>query len=157
MLVNLKKVLNRLLKLQLILSKGSAKLIVSIQTQLELIPEVAVVFTFHQSASKEFADNSGLGGALNTNPLPPVFVISPSAESSLTADQAQQLMSKISQIDAVEDAQIDMLWLQRLRSLTQIGQKIVLALGAALGLGVLVIIGNSINGDSQSPRRNYCG
>ena len=126
----------------------SQKKIVSIQTQLELIPEVAVVvYISPEQALKEFADNSGLGGALkhlDSNPLPPVFVISPSAESSLTADQAQQLMNKISQIDAVEDAQIDMLWLQRLRSLTQIGQKIVLALGAALGLGVLVIIGNSI-------------
>ena len=47
-------------------------------------------------------------------------------------------------MDHIEDAQLDMLWLQRLHSLTQIGQQAVVTLGALLGLGVLVMIGNSI-------------
>jgi cell division transport system permease protein len=66
------------------------------------------------------------------------------ANVALETNQVQPLLAKISQIAEVEDTQIDMLWLQRLRSLTQIGQKIVFALGFVLALGVLVIVGNSI-------------
>ncbi|MGB1327402.1 MAG: permease-like cell division protein FtsX [Porticoccaceae bacterium] len=127
---------------------ASNEQIASIQGQLQLMPEVAsLVYISPEQAMQEFTQNSGFGAALNhleSNPLPPVFVIDPQISEPMMTDQVQQLLAKISQIDRLEDVHIDMLWLQRLRSLAQIGQKIVLALGAALGLGVLVIIGNSI-------------
>ena len=129
-------------------ASASNKKIASIRSQLELMPEVAaLVYISPEQAMQEFTQSSGFGGALSyldSNPLPPVFVIDPAVSEPIMTDQVQQLLAKISQIDSVEDVQMDMLWLQRLRSLTQIGQKIVLALGSALGLGVLVIIGNSI-------------
>ena len=128
-------------------SNTSSKQIATIKHQLEAIPEViSVVYISPDQALEEFVDSSGFGSALEyleANPLPPVFVITPKAESPMP-DQASQLVEKIKLITQVEDAQLDMLWLQRLQSLTQIGQKIVLALGAVLGMGVLVIIGNSI-------------
>ena len=127
---------------------ASPKQISGIQNQLKSMPEiVSLVYISPEQALQEFTQSSGFGGALDhleSNPLPPVFVLSPNAATSMEADKMQQLLAKISQIDSMEDAQIDMLWLQRLRSLTQIGQKIVMAIGSALGLGVLVIIGNSI-------------
>lgn len=129
-------------------ASASNKKIAIIRSQLELMPEVAaLVYISPEQAMQEFTQSSGFGGVLShldSNPLPPVFVIDPEVSEPIMTDQVQQLLAKISQIDSVEDVQIDMLWLQRLRSLTQIGQKIVLALGSALGLGVLVIIGNSI-------------
>lgn len=129
-------------------ASASNKKIAIIRSQLQLMPEVAaLVYIPPEQAMQEFTQSSGFGGALShldSNPLPPVFVIDPEVSEPIMTDQVQQLLVKISQLDSVEDVQIDMLWLQRLRSLTQIGQKIVLALGSALGLGVLVIIGNSI-------------
>jgi cell division transport system permease protein len=128
-------------------SDTSSKQVATIKYQLEAIPEVkSVVYISPDQALEEFVHSSGFGSALEyleVNPLPPVFIITPKAESPMP-DQASQLVKKIKLITQVEDAQLDMLWLQRLQSLTQIGQKIVLALGAVLGIGVLVIIGNSI-------------
>ena len=128
-------------------SDASSKQVATIKHQLEAIPEVkSVVYISPDQALEEFVHSSGFGSALGyleANPLPPVFIITPKAESPMP-DQASQLVNKIKLITQVEDAQLDMLWLQRLQSLTQIGQKIVLALGAVLGMGVLVIIGNSI-------------
>ena len=37
-----------------------------------------------------------------------------------------------------------MLWMQRLLTITEISQKLVLAIGIALGVGVLLVIGNTI-------------
>jgi len=127
---------------------ASPKQITTIKNQLEAMPEVAsVTYVSPDQALQEFTAVSGLGSALEhleVNPLPPVFIVEPKIEAPLGQDQAQQLLEQISQVTKIDDAQVDMLWLQRLRGLTQIGQKIVLALGAALGLGVLVIVGNSI-------------
>jgi cell division transport system permease protein len=135
---------------------ANQKQIAAIQNQLESMPEIAaVVHISAEQALQEFTQSSGFGGALKyleSNPLPPVFVIEPSAAIALAADQMQQLLHTIGQIDRVEDVQIDMLWLQRLRGITQIGQKIVIALAAVLGLGVLVIIGNSIRLSIHSRR-----
>lgn len=126
---------------------ATAEQIVNLENQLRVMPEIATVtYIAPDQALKEFANSSGLGAALEyleTNPLPPVFIVQPEVQSQ-SPDQAARLMAKIHQIANVEDAQLDMLWLQRLHSLTQIGQKAVYTLGALLGLGVLVIIGNSI-------------
>ena len=73
-----------------------------------------------------------------------MFIIEPAIDVLSLPQKAQKLIAKMVNIDLVDDAQIDMLWLQRLKSLTELGKKVVLALGGALGLGVLVIIGNSI-------------
>ena len=126
----------------------SKKKISSIESQLQEMSEVAsVIYISPEQALQEFTQNSGFGSALKyleSNPLPPVFIIEPMDDFALEATKVLPLLAKISQIAEVEDTQIDMLWLQRLRSLTQIGQKIVFALGFVLALGVLVIVGNSI-------------
>lgn len=127
---------------------ASPSQIAEVKNQLSIMPEVAsVIYISPAQGLQAFIESSGFGSALEhleLNPLPPVFIIEPKLAAPLEADQAQQLALKIKQIDDVDDTQIDMLWLQRLNRLTQIGQKIVFALGSALGLGVLVIIGNSI-------------
>lgn len=129
-------------------NNASQKQISYIESQLRDIVEVAsVIYISPDQALQEFTHNSGFGSALKyleSNPLPPVFIIEPMANVVLETNQVQPLLAKISQIAEVEDTQIDMLWLQRLHSLTQIGQKIVFALGFVLALGVLVIVGNSI-------------
>ena len=52
----------------------------------------------------------------------------------------------------VEDVQLDMEWLDRLDALLDMGRKLVLALGRGLGLGVILVVGNTIRLAIQSRR-----
>lgn len=119
-----------------------------LDNQLSAMPQVANInYISAEQALSEFKAVSGFGSALehlDNNPLPAVFVIEPRLSEQMTADQTQVLIEEIKALAAIDDVQIDMLWLQRLRGLTKIGQKIAVALAGVLGLGVLLIIGNSI-------------
>ena len=120
----------------------------AIQKEIQSLSEVnSLVYIDPEQALEQFTEASGFGSALEyleENPLPPVLIVEPAIDVLSLPQKAQQLMADIVNIDHIDDVQIDMLWLQRLRSLTKFGKKVVLALGGALGLGVLVIIGNSI-------------
>lgn len=120
----------------------------AIQEKIQSFSEInSLVYINPEQALEKFTEASGFGSALEyleDNPLPPVFIVEPAIDVLSLPKKAQQLMADLVNIDHIDDVQIDMLWLQRLRSLTEFGKKVVLALGAALGLGVLVIIGNSI-------------
>ena len=63
-----------------------------------------------------------------------------------------RLVGEIRQIALVEDVQLDMEWLRRLDALLDMGRKLVLALGAALGIGVILVVGNTIRLAIQSRR-----
>ena len=95
-------------------ASASNKKIAIIRSQLQLMPEVAaLVYISPEQAMQEFTQSSGFGGALShldSNPLPPVFVIDPEVSEPIMTDQVQQLLAKISQIDSVEDVQMDMLF-----------------------------------------------
>ena len=120
----------------------------AMQKEIQSLSEVnSLVYIDPEQALEQFTEASGFGSALEyleENPLPPVLIVEPAIDVLSLPQKAQQLMADIVNIDHIDDVQIDMLWLQRLRSLTEFGKKVVLALGGALGLGVLVIIGNSI-------------
>ena len=127
---------------------ASQQQIDAIQEKIESLSEVdSLVYINPDQALQQFTEASGFGSALEyleDNPLPPVFIVEPVIDVLSLPHKAKQLMADLVNIDHIDDVQIDMLWLKRLRSLTEFGKKVVLALGGALGLGVLVIIGNSI-------------
>lgn len=110
-------------------------------------PEIAHVH--YQSANQslnEFRHLSGLGNLLDTlpeNPLPAIIIVNPSS-SSLGKDAIGGLLSRLENLSEVEQAQLDMEWLQRLRSLNQISQRGIIILGLLLSLSVLLVIGNTI-------------
>ena len=116
--------------------------------QLSAMPQVGnISFISAEQALMEFKSVSGFGSALEhleNNPLPAVFIIEPRLSEQVTMEQSQALLNEIKALGTIDDVQIDMWWLQRLRGLTKIGQKIATALAGVLGLGVLLIIGNSI-------------
>ena len=128
--------------------RANQRAISAAQDQLQAMPEIeSVTFISAEQALKEFQALSGFGSALQyleTNPLPAVFVVEPKMAAQITIDQTNQLLEKINTLTIIDDVQIDMMWLQRLRNLTEIGRKIAIALAAILGLGVLLIIGNTI-------------
>ncbi len=116
----------------------------------------SVEYISAQQALLEFKALSGFGSALlylEDNPLPAVFLVQPMMEGEVDLVQTQKIITDITALPVVDDVQIDMAWLQRLHSLIEMGHKIVLALGITLGIGVLLVIGNTIRLAIES-RRN---
>ncbi len=138
--------------------EGGAKqqAIDNLQNELQAMPAVtSVTYISAKQALLEFKALSGFGSALRyleDNPLPAVFLVQPTVSEPVDMVQTEKLLASIKELPNVDDVQIDMQWLQRLHSLTEMGQKIVLALGATLGLGVLLVIGNTIRLAIQSRR-----
>ncbi|MEM8661636.1 MAG: permease-like cell division protein FtsX [Pseudomonadota bacterium] len=93
-------------------------------------------------ALEEFRLLSGFADVLDTldyNPLPHMILLTPVSEADPEAVRAE-----LQERSEVEQAVLDTAWLTRLNSAMELGRRIVLAVGALLGLGVLLILGNTI-------------
>lgn len=116
-------------------------------SELKAWPEITAIN--YQSASQsleEFRQLSGLGSLLDTlpaNPLPGVVIVKPD-NTDLRPDAIGRLLSRLEALPDVEQAQLDMEWLQRLRSINETGQRGISILGLLLSLSVLLVIGNTI-------------
>ena len=97
-------------------------------------------------ALEEFRQLSGFRDVLrhlDENPLPNLVVVTPGAEQ-LTAPAAAALQEALQAEPGVDQAVLDMEWVQRLNALMRLVQRAVWVLGAILALGVLLVIGNTI-------------
>ena len=97
-------------------------------------------------ALAEFRTQSGFGEAidqLESNPLPAVIAVRPMV-TQRTAAAVQKLYDELKAQPEVERAVLDMEWVQRLYGFLEIGRRIALGLVAMLGLGVVLVIGNTI-------------
>ena len=107
-----------------------------------------------EQALSDFKERSGFAEAiaqLDSNPLPPVLVVQPAA--SHTSPQAsEQLLAEFNTIPEVELAQLDLDWVRKLYALLQLAEKAASALGVALGIAVLLIVGNTIRLSVQNRR-----
>jgi len=107
-----------------------------------------------KQALEEFRRLSGFGDALNTleeNPLPNVVVVTPSIEHS-SPEASEALLKKLAKQPEVDLAQLDLEWLKRLSAMMDVGRQLVLAIGALLGIGVLLIVGNTIRLEIENRR-----
>jgi cell division transport system permease protein len=105
-------------------------------------------------ALAEFRELSGFGEViehLDSNPLPAVILVQPDAGAG--ADSMRRLLEELKALPEVEQAVLDMEWVQRLYAMLAIGQRLALALALLLALGVLLVIGNTIRLAIES-RRN---
>lgn len=105
-----------------------------------------VEFLTADQALEDFKLRSGFGETLNEldeNPLPPTLIISPTVAAS-DPDTLKLLGDRLVKETLIEDVSLDMEWVRRLREIMILGKKIVVALAALLGLGVLLAIGNTI-------------
>ena len=121
----------------------------------QLAHVASVTYISEEQALEEFKASSGFGSALqylDKNPLPAVFLVQPKLINTADITHTQDLVTAIAELNAVDEVQIDMLWMQRLLTITEISQKLVLAIGIALGVGVLLVIGNTIRLAIQSRR-----
>jgi cell division transport system permease protein len=105
-----------------------------------------------EEALADFERGSGFKdvlAGLDGNPLPPVLVVTP---RTLEAEALRGLQEYIATLDGVEAAESDLAWLERLRALVGLANRLALLLGCMLCLGVLLVIGNTIRLAIESRR-----
>lgn len=107
------------------------------------------------TALQEFKAMSGFSDVLNyldDNPLPAVISLRPVLEGVDVSKQADQLRLELEALPEVDQAQLDLQWVQRLYSLMELGQRAVLALVVMLSLAVLLVVSNTIRLAIESRR-----
>ena len=96
----------------------------------------------------ELRTHGGLGdaiAAIGSNPLPSLLIVTPKGDEALLAASLQQLP----EADLVQH---DALWRQRLDGWLRFGGRVAWVLAALLGLGALLVVGNTVRLDIQSRR-----
>lgn len=110
-------------------------------------PEVAsALYISPDQALREFSASTGLSDVifgLDNNPLPGVISVVPvlNNQDETALEALQQKLNGQKHVDSV---QLDLMWVKRLYQFMELGQRLVWALAALLGLAVLLIIGNTI-------------
>ncbi|MEX2516382.1 MAG: permease-like cell division protein FtsX [Gammaproteobacteria bacterium] len=108
-----------------------------IDTVTYITPEAALTEFRAQSGFTESID------ALEQNPLPAVLLVEPT-ETDRSAAAYDRLLNRLQSLPEVDRAVFDRQWLERLQAMIEVVQRAVLILSCVLGLGVLLIIGNTI-------------
>ncbi|MCD9027235.1 permease-like cell division protein FtsX [Luteimonas sp. BDR2-5] len=83
--------------------------------------------------------------AIDENPLPHVLIVTPAGDE-------MQLVQALRALPEAELVQHDTQWRQRLDGWLQFGGRVVWVLAALLGLGALLVVGNTVRLDIQSRR-----
>jgi len=101
----------------------------------------------------EFQRALGLADALarlDDNPLPASIVVTPDDPAP---EAVRRLAQALEALAGVEEVRLDLAWLERLRHLAELGRRVALALGVLFGLGVLLVVGNTIRLAVESRRQ----
>ncbi|MCC4615793.1 permease-like cell division protein FtsX [Xanthomonas campestris pv. asclepiadis] len=85
--------------------------------------------------------------ALGDNPLPTLLIVTPTE----TADDAQ-LAGALQALPQADQVQHDALWRKRLDGWLRFGERLVQVLSALLGIGAVLVVGNTVRLDIQSRR-----
>lgn len=96
----------------------------------------------------ELREQGGLDAAvdaLDENPLPSVLLVTPAGDGALLADSLRTA-------PGVEIVQHDAEWRRRLDGWLRFGGRVALVLALLLGLGALLVVGNTVRLDIQSRR-----
>ena len=117
------------------------------QAKLEQREDITdIVYVSPDEALADFKAHSGLGQLvddLDDNPLPPVLLIQPAAQAS-RGPLLEALVADLAAAPLTDSAQLDMEWVERLEQLILLASRGVLFLAILLGLGLLLVIGNTI-------------
>lgn len=123
--------------------------------QLRARPDVAAVRVITaEEAFAEFRSASGFGKALDAltdNPLPTTLVLTPTLKAS-TPEGTGALKASIAALGDVDSVQIDTEWVQRLNAMLDVLRRVVWLTGGLLGLGVVLVVGNTIRLDILNRR-----
>ncbi|GAB3510400.1 permease-like cell division protein FtsX [Pseudoxanthomonas daejeonensis] len=112
----------------------------------------AVEIRTPEQAVAGFRESSGLGEALDAlgeNPLPTLLIVTPKGDDSSGDTRLAATLEALPQADLVQH---DAVWRQRLDNWLGFGQRVVQVLSVVLGLGALLVVGNTVRLDIQSRR-----
>jgi cell division transport system permease protein len=117
----------------------------SLREQILAMPDVSEAsWISRDQALEEFQQLSGLGEALRElpeNPLPGVILVTP---SEVDRDNLEALRQRLAELPGVEQAQLDLLWVERLTAILKLGDRFVFGLSLLLIATLLLVIGNTI-------------
>ena len=89
-------------------------------------------------------EQSGLGEALKElpeNPLPPVISVTP---KQIDRAGLEALRQQLAELPHVQQAQLDLVWVERLSAILKLGERFVFGLTILLVLTLLLVVGNTI-------------
>lgn len=118
-------------------------------------PEVlSTTVVTRDQALQDFKKISGLADTLKTlgdNPLPNIVIITPKLSDLGASDtDLEDFTKRMKTYKEVEDVQIDIEWIQRLRAILQIAERIVAVVAILLAVTVLLVVGNTIRLDIEN-------
>ncbi|MCD0246588.1 permease-like cell division protein FtsX [Xanthomonas melonis] len=99
------------------------------------------------AALRESARLDEAADALGDNPLPTLLIVTPTD----AADDAQ-LAGALQALPQADQVQHDALWRKRLDGWLHFGERLVQVLSALLGIGAVLVVGNTVRLDIQSRR-----
>jgi cell division transport system permease protein len=135
--------------------KAGAVRVQALAKQLRQRGDVATVrIITAEQALAEFRSDSGFGSALDAledNPLPDTLVVTPTLSAS-TPQGTESLKSAIAALSEVQTVQIDTDWVKRLHALLDLLRRVVLLTGGLLGIGIVLVVSNTIRLDILNRR-----
>ena len=135
--------------------KAGAARVQSLAKQLRQRGDVAAVrIITADQALVEFRSDSGFGKALDAlsdNPLPDTLVVTPTLTAS-TPQGTETLKGAIAAMSDVQTVQIDTDWVKRLHALLDLLRRVVLLTGGLLGIGIVLVVSNTIRLDILNRR-----
>ena len=105
-------------------------------------------------ALAEFRKDSGFAKALDAlddNPLPDSIIVTPTLIAS-TPQGVDTLKAAIAALPDVQTVQLDTEWVRRLHAMLDVLRTVVLLTGSLLGLGIVLIVSNTIRLDILNRR-----
>ncbi|POA22450.1 cell division protein FtsX [Pseudomonas sp. FW300-N1A1] len=116
-----------------------------LREQINALPGVAEAeYIGREQALEEFQQQSGLGEALKElpeNPLPGVVLVTPKEVDKAALEALRQ---RLSEMPKVQQAQLDLVWVERLAAILKLGERFVFGLTVLLVSALLLVIGNTI-------------
>ena len=135
--------------------KAGAARVQALSKQLRQRGDVAAVrLITAEQALAEFRSDSGFGTALDAledNPLPDTLVVTPTLAAS-TPQGTESLKVAIAAMSDVQTVQIDTEWVKRLHAMLDLLRRVVLLTGGLLGIGIVLIVSNTIRLDILNRR-----
>jgi cell division transport system permease protein len=135
--------------------RASAVRAQSLAKQLTKRDDVAAVRVITaDQALAEFRSDSGFGKALDAladNPLPDTLIVTPTLAASTPAG-TNALKAAIEAVSDVQTVQLDTEWVKRLHAILDILRRVVVLTGALLGVGIVLIVSNTIRLDILNRR-----
>jgi len=86
---------------------------------------------------------------LDHNPIPAVITVLP---KRMSPDELIELQQQLESEPQVEEADLDMAWVQRLSGALEVAQRAVVILGLLLATAVLLVVGNTVRVSIESRR-----